>query len=71
MGPFGFSMTAVHCHNCLARAINTTSLEKGKEKGKKKGREESVGRAEGGIKRDGNSRANSRNSFRYTPRSDA
>lgn len=36
MGPFGFSMTAVHCHNCLARAINTASLEKGKEKRKKR-----------------------------------
>lgn len=47
MGPFGFSMTAVHRHNCLARAINTVSLEKEEEKKKKKEREESVAAPKG------------------------
>lgn len=31
-------MTAVHCHNCLARAINTASLEKEKKKKRDEGK---------------------------------
>lgn len=52
MGPFGFSMTAVHRHNCLARAINTVSLEKEEEKKKKKRTRGKCGRAEGRIKQE-------------------